>query len=379
MLLVFVSNMLNHHQITLCTEFQKVFDEFYYVVTEKISGIGYQKSQNADFVLHFYEPEEKKHAEKYIDKADVVIFGGCPDYLIEKRAKENKLSFLYSERFFKKGIWRSLIPRTRKSVNNRIGKYKANEMYVLCASAYLPYDLSMVGFPSKKCYKWGYFPSRIVYEIDELVNKKNKNSILWAGRLLDWKHPEMAISVAERLIEDNIVFTMNIIGDGPLSSELYSRIKYKGLSDNVHMLGSMSPESVRYYMEEAEIFLATSDFYEGWGAVLNEAMNSACSVVASHAAGATPYLVNSGNNGHIFESKNIDSLYKMVKRVILDRQLMQKTQINAYNSIDREWNAEIAAINFRHLVDIIINGKENDINCGPCSSAGIVKNNWYKG
>jgi hypothetical protein len=36
----------------------------------------------------------------------------------------------------------------------------------------------------------------------------------------------------------------------------------------------MPPEEVRVHMEQSNIYLFTSDFGEGWGAVLNEAMNS---------------------------------------------------------------------------------------------------------
>jgi hypothetical protein len=108
--------------------------------------------------------------------------------------QENKLSFLYSERFFKKGVWRRFIPSTRKAVKERILKYKNNEMYVLCASAYLPYDLELIGFPSEKCFKWGYFPECKKHDdVDALIASKKKNSLLWCGRLIDLKHPELAI------------------------------------------------------------------------------------------------------------------------------------------------------------------------------------------
>ena len=49
-------------------------------------------------------------------------------------------------------------------------------------------------------------------------------------------------------------------------------------------------------MEKSEIFLFTSDKGEGWGAVLNESMNSACAVVASHAIGSVPFLLKDGEN-----------------------------------------------------------------------------------
>ena len=87
----------------------------------------------------------------------------------------------------------------------------------------------------------------------------------------------------------------------------------EGLSNNVKILGSMSPEKVREYMEQSEIFLFTSDREEGWGAVLNEAMNSACAVVASDAAGSTNFLVVDGENGFLYKSGDIDDLYYKVK------------------------------------------------------------------
>ena len=36
---------------------------------------------------------------------------------------------------------------------------------------------------------------------------------------------------------------------------------------------------------------------EGWGAVVNEAMNSGCAVVADHMIGAAPWLIRQGENG----------------------------------------------------------------------------------
>ena len=74
---------------------------------------------------------------------------------------------------------------------------------------------------------------------------------------------------------------------------MQEKIKKEKLDDCVHMLGSMSPEQVRLYMEQSQMFLFTSDRYEGWGAVLNEAMNSGCAVVASHIIGSAPSFVTS--------------------------------------------------------------------------------------
>ncbi len=110
-------------------------------------------------------------------------------------------------------------------------------------------------------------------------------SILWVGRLIKWKHPELAIIVAKMLRDSGYDFNMKIIGQGEMKAELIKMIKIYNLEKYIYFLDYMSPEKVREHMEQANIFLFTSDYNEGWGAVLNEAMNSGCSVVASHAIG----------------------------------------------------------------------------------------------
>lgn len=61
------------------------------------------------------------------------------------------------------------------------------------------------------------------------------------------------------------------------------------LNDYVTFTGPVQSDKVRGFMERAGIFLFTSDRQEGWGAVLNESMNSGCAVVASHAIGSVPF------------------------------------------------------------------------------------------
>lgn len=377
--LIFVTNMLNHHQYALCEAFGEQFDDFKLVTTEKTQGIGYQTAKDAEFVFHYENSENRGDIEEIILNADIVIFGACPNELIEMRMKENKLSFLYSERFFKKGVWRRFIPKTRKAVYERITRYKNNEMYVLCASAYLPYDLKLIGFPIEKCFKWGYFPATNKYDADALINNKScgKIKLLWVGRMLDLKHPDDAVKLAKKLKKSGIDFELNLLGDGALTESLKSTVKNNGLNDCVHLLGSKSIEEVGRYMEEASIFLFTSDRNEGWGAVLNEAMNSGCAVVASHAIGSVPFLINDGKNGLIYRSGDIEDLYKKVKYLIDNKEKTSELGKNAYYAITDLWNAETAAERFKQLVQVINAGGADDLfNDGPCSKAEVLKDDW---
>ena len=58
--LIFVTNILNHHQYALCEAFKKHFEDFKLITTEKTQGIGYQTAKDADFVLHYENGVNRK-------------------------------------------------------------------------------------------------------------------------------------------------------------------------------------------------------------------------------------------------------------------------------------------------------------------------------
>lgn len=379
MKIVFVSNFLSHHQIPLCEALQKKCSSFKFVATDSMGSQGFQIPHEAEYVLHFDDDNQREEVKSIVREADVAIFGNCPEELISIRMKENKLSFLYAERFFKRGTWRRFIPKTRKAIYRRIVGYKDNNMYALCASAFLPYDLSLLGFPVEKCFKWGYFPDTKKYDIETLLNKKNTitTKVLWVGRMLSWKHPDDAIRLAEKLKKNSINFELNLIGDGELRADLEAMVCSKNLSDCVHLLGSKTTEEVRNYMEESSIFLFTSDRNEGWGAVLNEAMNSGCAVVASSAIGSVPFLIKDGENGMIYRDGDINDLYQKVKYLIGNKENAAEMSKKAYQTLDSVWNAEIAAERFINLAENIHSGNTyNLFGDGPCSKATVLKDNW---
>ena len=196
--------------------------------------------------------------------------------------------------------------------------------------------------------------------------------------MLDWKHPEAAVLTAERLKRDGFDFKMDYIGNGEMEPELRRMIADRGLEDWVHLLGPMKPEQVRDHMEQADIFLFTSDRYEGWGVVLNEAMNSGCAVAASHAIGSVPFLLRHRENGLIFRSGDWDDLYRKVRQLIEDPAARERCGRAAYETITGEWNAEEAARRFLRLAEALAAGEDTPFTHGPCSRAEILKDDWFK-
>ena len=164
-----------------------------------------------------------------------------------------------------------------------------------------------------------------------------------------------------------------------MEQQLQQMIHEKQLENYVSMLGAMSPEKVRDYMEAANIFLFTSDFNEGWGAVLNESMNSGCAVVASHAIGSVPFLIQDGANGLVYKNGNQHQLEERVEKLIRDSDYRKRLGMNAYESIVNMWSAEVAAKRFVELSEALLKGESaNTLFAeGPCSKAKILKNDWY--
>ncbi len=387
MKIAFFSNFLNHHQLYICENLFKLTDgQFRFIATIPINAerlnLGYEDMNQKEFVIRAYE-DASQHTEalKWCLESDVMIFGSAPEKYAQMRIESGKPLFRYSERLFKNGIIHAYTPEAIKNLYNKYGKHRNKPIFMLCASAYTAMDFHRAGVFEKKAFRWGYFPEVKLYEdIDGLIASKKKNTILWAGRMLDWKHPDDVIAVADRLKKDGYSFGVKMIGTGPMREDLENMIKEKGLSDCVQLTGAMSPDEVRRNMEEAEIFLFTSDRNEGWGAVLNESINSGCAVVASHIIGSVPFLIDNGENGLIYRDGDVNALYKKVRYLLDNPEKRAEMGKKAYLTLKNQWNPQNAAERFVKLAEAVLEGKKKpDIfKDGVCSRAPLLRDGWFK-
>lgn len=379
MKIVFLSNYYNHHQAPLCEALSaQAGVTFRFVacgeMTEERRKMWGEWRCLPDFVLVPKTQTDWDAVSQDILDADAVIVGSAPQALLRERLKAGKLIFRYQERPLKNGSESlRLLPRLlRWHTWNPPGK----PVYLLCASAYAAGDYAKMGLFRGKAYKWGYFPETRLYDIRALLAQKEAGSIFWAGRFLDWKHPDDALRVAAQLRNNGYNFTLRIAGAGVLEPQLRAMISELHLEGCVQLLGSLRPEQVRCEMERSRIFLLTSDHREGWGAVLNEAMNSGCAVVASDAVGATPFLVKDGVNGSVYHSGDTQELYEKVRRLLDDTAAQERFGKNAYETITDTWNAQVAAGRLCELIRVILAGDPSPKFYleGPCSCARRTEN-----
>lgn len=382
MKIVFVSNYFNHHQHSLCQELYELTDgNFWFVATapmrQERRELGYGMDHEPEYVLRSYESaHSERTCQSLILEADAVIAGSAPENMIAPAIRRGALVFRYSERPLKQGKERKkYLPRR---ILWRLRNPKNKPVYLLSASAYASADYRIYGLFCGKAYRWGYFPQTKIYAWEELVSGKLPTRILWAGRFLDWKHPDDAIRAAAMLRDAGYQAELWMIGTGPMEQQLRELTAKLGLEDRVTFLGTMKPSQVRLHMEQAGIFLFTSDKREGWGAVVNEAMNSGCAVVASHAAGAPPYLIRHGQNGMLYQSGNIQDLGEQVKILLDDPAREAELGRKAYETVANLWNASEAARRLLTLTDEILagNSAEGLYEEGPCSPAPLLRDDW---
>ena len=385
MKIVFVSNFYNHHQKPLADALYSIIgNEYYFIETQRISNerlkMGWGGDERPSYILQSYTDDAaRKECQNIIDSADVVIYGSAPYHMFKTRLKAGKLTFKYCERPYKTGVPVWKLPLHILRAQKNYAQFK--NLYVLCASAYAPADFSKMLSFIGKTYKWGYFTEVKTYEdIDSVINEKIPCSILWVSRFISLKHPEIPVKIAKRLKNEGYNFKIGMIGNGELEGSTKALIESEGVSDFVEMLGSMTPESVREHMEKSEIFLFTSDRNEGWGAVVNESMNSACAVVANSAIGSVPFLINDGENGYMYKDGDIDNLYSKIKYLLDNPDERKRISKNAYETMVTEWNAENAAKKFVELCQKMLAGeyKPFPYENGVCSKAEMLKDGWYK-
>ncbi len=371
MKIIFISNYMTHHQYFFCKELQNRTENFCFVqlkeITQERISLGWSDS--------FDGVEIKQGTDglpELLKDCNAVILGGAPKSvldIVKKNISKACVLYVYSESLFKKGKFQKYNIISRLKVHKKYAKM--NRCYLLAASAYAPYDYKCCGLFKNKAYAWGYFPAFIDKPINPILTKE-KLSLLWVGRFLDWKHPDDAIAIAEKLKDKGIPFSLTMIGTGPEKELLCRMVERLNLVDYVSILEAKPAQEIRKYMEKADMLLFTSDRGEGWGVVVNEAINSGCLVIGCKAAGCVPVLLQDGC-GVVYP---LGGLEMAVKEIInLYNSPVRANQITkrAYDYLKQSWTPAVAAERLVSLTERLKKGEEFFFEHGICSRALIIK------
>lgn len=378
MKVTFVSNYINHHQIPVSNVlYEHLGQDYTFIQTQPMEEerirLGWNPGEIPVYVRNAFE--EPQYCKDLVLESDVVIWGGLEEEtMLQPRLAAGKPVIRYSERLYKEGQWKAVSPRglLKKYLDHT--RYRRSPVYLLCAGAFVASDFHIVRAYPGKMFQWGYFPECREYDLDALMEKKNGCEILWAARFIDWKHPGLVVEMAELLRSQGKTFHITMTGDGELRPFIEKSIEERSLQEYITLTGAKTPLQVREAMEKAAVFLMTSDRKEGWGAVMNEAMNSGCAVVADRMEGASLFLLKHGENGYLCQKPTAEKLAQMVGDLLEDRVLCERIGRNAYETITGLWNARVAAERLLQMCENVAAGKEpqSPWTDGPCSRAKII-------
>lgn len=233
----------------------------------------------------------------WLENADLLVSSIRNVNLFERRLTKGLKTFYTSERWFKPplGAFRLMMPHYRaitKTVSRQLTQYP--HFKYLAIGPWAADDMKRLGVPDTKIVPWGYFVAPGCRTERPLHNPLK---VLCVGRLLKLKHFETvvrAVSAVNR--KAGAIKTMlSILGDGPEEvrlKELASKLSLKnGQPSTFTFHKSMPIEQVRPFMREHDVLVFSSNGYDGWGAVVSEALEEGLRVIGTFEAGASSAML----------------------------------------------------------------------------------------
>lgn len=161
-----------------------------------------------------------------------------------------------------------------------------------------------LGIKAEKIYQFGYFQKGVTPSIS--IHKKPVTSFIFVGQLTERKGILTLIEAIEKLTTTHQSFHLSIIGSGDLERKVQEYLQVHELQNFITLLGTIDSKKVSEYIYQADLLILPSVF-DGWGIVVNEALQNGIPALVSNQCGAKE-LVRNGQNGLIFEANNVNKL-----------------------------------------------------------------------
>lgn len=164
--------------------------------------------------------------------------------------------------------------------------------------------------------------------------KPNPLKLLFAGRLIErQKRVSDLVRLVKLLLNDNVNFQLNIVGDGPDKGKFEDSIQTLGLEAKrrVSFMGNVSPTRISSIWQSADICILVSEF-EGTSVSMLEAMAAGCVPVVTRVSG-TKRVIQFGVNGFTFPIGDIAEMARIIKTLDIDRASLTKIGQAAHATI----------------------------------------------
>lgn len=163
----------------------------------------------------------------------------------------------------------------------------------------------------------GFFKESEVKVVTPVVNVKEtkeiKPNFLFVGSLSEHKGANLLPDMFEEILQVNKDAKLDIVGSGPLKSEL----EKWGSDKNVTIHGSVPAAEVKKFYEKASVLLFPSTCIENRPNVILEAVENGLTVVASKTGGVPELAKLFGENRiYLVDSRSVEEFGKVVKGLL---------------------------------------------------------------
>ena len=331
---VFYTNSISPHQLPLANELVSLLGEenYRYIYRDELSAerkdLGWENKISDVWCKHGDDNAVR------LENPEILMSGIRALDVFESRAKENKKTFYCSERWFKPtiGFLRVFVPsyfkmarRIVKLLNESedfyylpMGIHAARDMARLCGlmngdwmclfrAPKLDFEREPGGriwisgesrntqntrkYCLDKMRMWGYFVESGNGERG-MGNGGEEVKVLWVGRLLKLKRVDTIIKAVGECSKSKKI-TLDIYGLGPEEAKLKKLAAKYG--DVIKFYPPVPIREVRKLMREHDVYVLSSNAYEGWGAVVSEALEEEMAVLGTYEAGSSETILPEGN------------------------------------------------------------------------------------
>lgn len=300
----FISALSRAHDVTLVAE--KDIDD-----SRKADGWSIPSMGDAKVVVH---PDES-HVTELLSQSDAEhVFSGIDAfpflYEVFKKAvkKELRISVMM-EPFNEQGL-KGSIRKLKYSVLMLKFSRHIRHFFITGTNGIRCYK--KVGAPSDKLHQWGYFTA--IPQCDTVNATQNKKpKLIFVGQLIDRKNIELLLDIYPRI--ERFVESFTIIGQGVLREKVSMMARRY---DNIVLKGAVDNKEVQNLIRENDYLILPSKF-DGWGAVVNEALLNGTRVLCSENVGAS-VLLDGDSRGESFPlqiDSMVDVLLKWLKKTPL--------------------------------------------------------------
>lgn len=335
MTVVFYMNCLSAHQIPLAREVAKLIgaENLAYVDAGAKNAQPLQTVKDGSGLPFRVVKLDAPEARELLNSADLVLTGLRDLEFVELRAAKGLCTFYYSERWFKpveigvgercrcsvSGRVRMLVPSYRRMVRRFVRWTQTDPLArVLAVGPWAAKDFARMGVPSEKIVRWGYFVEPSSSTTPRRTRRAGETlKLLWAGREIPLKHvPDIRAAVRQ--------------------------CQARGLAVELTTLSGVTMQEVREAMRAHDTFVFASNGFEGWGAVVSEALEEGMNVIGSLDCGAPPTLLPPER---LFSCGDVGALARLIEREFMG--MLPGCTIG-------DWTAVRGA---RRLMDLSMDGK----------------------